>query len=262
MRKIVSALMAGLVSAIFILSADADGSCLRDYDSGRKDRILDAEKFINGFLAAVRAVASLDDATSWSARSQAIQRVAEFIDFPLQRMYPLPPIHSTRELAARYSEVFDDNLVQIVTDVDGYDTCSYHPVYGCVLQVETGQGCQEPGCIRFGYGSAIIRIDEHSEAEMRERERLIAADKRNLHEKLREFKYPVLDWETCAYRVRVDYLGDERYRYASWYVGERYDAEPDLVIDDGEVASGDGSIVPLYFYFSGGQYKYMLDIGF
>ena len=171
MRKIVSAIMARLFSAIFILSADADVSCLRDYDSGRKDRLLDAEKFINGFIAAVRAVASLDDATSWSARSPAIQRVAEFIDFPLQT------------------------------------------------------------------SGIYMRSCESS-------------------------SIPCLTGRRVPTVQRVDYLGDERYRYASWYVGERYDAEPDLVIDDGDVASGDGSIVPLCFYFSGGQYKYMLDIGF
>ena len=261
MKRVVSAVGVVLSMLLFTMSLGADVACTREHHDGRIVRFLSADRFINGFIEAVRVVSSMDDATDWHDRSEAIQHVAEFIHFPLQRMYPLPAINSSHEFEARYNEVFDDDLVDLLIGNNGYSHCSHHPVYGFTLHSSSGQSCQEPGCIWFS-GSAIIRIDEHSEAEMRERQRIIVAEKRNLHEKLREFVSPVLDWETCTYRVRVDYLGDERYRYASWYVGERYDAEPDIVIDNGELASGSGSIIPLYFYFSGGQYKYMLDVGY
>ena len=257
MERVVNAVCAVLTMLVFTMSLDAEVACIREHHDGRVEEFISADRFINGFIEAVRAV---DDEADWRDRNEAIQRVADFIDFPLQRMYPLPAIQSAYEFEARYSEVFDDEFVHLIVE-SGYDSCSYHPVYGFSLHSSARQSCRESGCIWF-YESTIIFIDKHSEVEIRERERRIEAEKRNLHEILREFEFPVLDWETCTYRVRVDYLGDEKYRYASWYAGDRYDAEPDLVIDDGELAYGRGSIFPLYFYFSGGQFKYMMDVGY
>ena len=166
-----------------------------------------------------------------AVRNRDKDRLAGIIDFPLRRRYPLPYI-SRGEFLARYDEIFDD---QFTTMIVSADECG---------RIGWGELQLQSGLVWFNDGGQVIYVDYESEIQSQERNALIEMERRELHESLREYSYPVLEWETSTYRIRIDYTGDakrhfpyhilalirlsgiwyphympsEGYRYASWKV--------------------------------------------
>ena len=173
------------------------------------------------------------------------KRLAAAINFPLRRRHPLPSI-SRDEFMDRHEEIFDDEFARIIAS-SGDGDCGRTGWRGLQLH---------DGLVWFSEDGRVRSINHESEFEERERHRLVDLERLELHDSLREYDSPVLEWETCNYRIRVDRL-DGGYRYAAWNVGRFHDSEPDLVIHDGthhmEGTSGDHG-----YYFSNGQYKYIL----
>jgi len=172
--------------------------------------------------------------------------VADAMSFPLRRRYPLPSV-SRAEFIERYGEIFDDEFVKVIVSSES-DDCGRVGWRGLQLQ---------NGLVWFT-GRWVRAVNYESEFEKDERLRLIELEKRELHESLRKFHSPVLEWETCTFRVRIDRL-DDGYRYAAWEVDMLHDSKPDLIIDNGEVEFH-GSGGNHSFSFSNGEYKYVLDV--
>ena len=234
-------IVAGLLLAFGLVSPSADvSSCVeRGYFAASEEDV----KAVNRFIRIVRALSEYDSAEN-------VGQLAELIRFPLKRKYPLHSIHSHEEFLARYKEVFDANLVQSIVAWDG----------GCVSVSK--HGYLYIGHLRFelDQDGMLVGIDSESELERQERIRLVELDRNELHESLREYEYPILDWETCTYRIRIDYLGDDTYRYASWKMERAYGSKPDLIIDDGEMFY-EGTALWRYYYFANGEYRYVIDGG-
>ncbi|MDE0222388.1 MAG: hypothetical protein OXJ90_24195, partial [Spirochaetaceae bacterium] len=76
---------------------------------------------------------------------------------------------------------------------------------------------------------------------------------------LSEYVYPVLEWETCTHRVRIDDLGNA-FRYAAWRVDRFRNDEPDIVMTNGELVS-EGTEGHRYFIFQNSEYKYLVYAG-
>lgn len=172
-------------------------------------------------------------------------RLAEQISFPLRRKYPLPGI-SRDEFIDRYDEILDAPFAKLVVSSRN-DDCGRTVSGG--LQLHSG-------LVRFSEDGRISSIDYESEFEERERHRLVELERRALHESLRAYHSPVLEWETCTHRVRVDRV-DGGYRYAAWSVDQTHDEEPDLVVGNG-TRNMEGTLGDHGYYFANGQYKYIL----
>ena len=172
-------------------------------------------------------------------------RVAEQIRFPLPRRYPLPSI-SRGEFIDRYEEVFDNEFVRIIAS-SGNAECGRNGPRG--LQLHNG-------LVWFSEDGTISSINYESVLEERERSRLIDLERLELHESLKDYQLPVLEWETCSYRIRVDRV-DGGYRYAAWSVDRFHDSEPDIIVDNGTY-SVEGTLGDHGYYFSNGEYKYIL----
>ncbi|MDR1681456.1 MAG: hypothetical protein LBS12_06720 [Prevotellaceae bacterium] len=60
--------------------------------------------------------------------------------------------------------------------------------------------------------------------------------------------------ETATYRIEIDCLGEDNYRYRSWKVDAPQDAKPDLTLEHGEC---DKVHIGLYsWHFKNGDYDY------
>ena len=208
-------------------------------------------------------------------------KLAQMIDFPLWRRYPLPSV-SHEEFLARYEEIFDDDFITIITSTANSD-CGRVGWRG--LQLHRGLVWFTDGRVR--------RVNYQSRFEEQEKSRLINLEKDELHPTLREFHSPVLEWETCTYRLRIDrmtsmypawkttfdsaepvpemffapdswrytrgYRYSGRFRYAAWRVDRFHDSEPNIIIEDGELyayITDDDD----FFFFSNGEYKYVVVI--
>ena len=171
--------------------------------------------------------------------------MAEQISFPLPRRYPLPSI-SRDEFIDRYEEIFDREFVRIIVST-GNGECGRTERRGLQLH---------DGLVWFSEDGSVGRVNYESEFEERERHRLIEMERLELHASLRSYREPVLEWETCSFRIRVDRL-DGGYRYAAWRVDRLHDSEPDLVIANG-TDNAEGTLGDHGFYFANGAYKYIL----
>ncbi len=88
---------------------------------------------------------------------------------------------------------------------------------------------------------------------------MIEQERETLYSGLREFLFPVLDWETKSYKIRIDYLGEYEYRYASWSMDKETSEKPNLVLYQG-ILIPDGSGGNRYYEFHNGEYKYVVYI--
>ncbi len=84
---------------------------------------------------------------------------------------------------------------------------------------------------------------------------LILADKKRIHENLREFERPVGVLRTKNHTIRIDNLGDNKYRYASWKNNKSMNNKPDLILTDG-ICNVDGSMGNHFYSFENGDYLY------
>jgi hypothetical protein len=171
--------------------------------------------------------------------------LAEEIRFPLRRRYPLPSV-SRDEFIGRYGEIFDDEFVRLIVS-SGSQDCGRIGWRG--LQLKNG-------LVWFTEDGKVWVVNYESEYERNERIRLIELERSELHNSLRQYHSPVLEWETCTYRIRIDRMEDG-YRYAAWKVEMLHGSEPDLVISGGHVVV-DGSGGNHSYTFSSGEYEYTL----
>ncbi|ULT26933.1 hypothetical protein KUH03_08975 [Sphingobacterium sp. E70] len=68
-----------------------------------------------------------------------------------------------------------------------------------------------------------------------------------VHSSLKQFKNPVYTIRTEKYLIRIDELANGKYRYASWKIGNKENAQPDIIINNGELEfGGSGGITSLH----------------
>ena len=176
------------------------------------------------------------------------EKIVSLVRYPLQRRYPIPDIHNAREMAERYDQVFDEEvinkIIQSSIEADWHDT--------------GWRGIQlDGGLIWIDYNGKLAAVN-HQTAEERElRNCIIAQMKMNLHESLREFASPELFCETGNYKIRIDLLNNNDLRFALWPIGKDQSGEPDLVLFKGErTLTGSGGN---HFYeFHHNDYQYIL----
>lgn len=84
---------------------------------------------------------------------------------------------------------------------------------------------------------------------------MIAGDKEKIHSSLKAFRLPTYKIKTKNYLIRIDELENEKYRYASWKVGDNQSSKPEIVIQNGTIEFG-GSGGNQVNTFVNGKYTY------
>jgi len=80
-------------------------------------------------------------------------------------------------------------------------------------------------------------------------------DKASVHPSIRTFQSPICLLEISKYRIRVDYLGKDNYRYTSWPKSAKMSDKPDIIIEKGEVIDNGTMSIPTY-RFKNKEYIY------
>ena len=105
----------------------------------------------------------------------------------------------------------------------------------------------------------ITTINYQTEREKRKRAELIEMDKQQLHSSLRDFTEPVLEWETAKFRIRIDKISDDKFRYAVWPVNNKTTEQPDLVLRNGSLTF-EGSGGNHHYDFKSGPFNYRCNV--
>jgi hypothetical protein len=175
-----------------------------------------------------------------------IEKLSNKISYPLNRAYPLPSIKNKQEFVKRYKEVFDDNLTKKIVNSDiakDWDAVGWR---GIMLL---------NGELWLDTDGKLIAVNHQSKPEAKEQARLIDAEKNKLHPSILNFKQPVLVFETAQYRIRIDDLGNNNYRYASWPIKIKMSDKPALILTRGKWTP-DGSGGNHNYQFKSDDYTY------
>ncbi|WKL46696.1 hypothetical protein Q1W71_17220 [Flavobacterium pectinovorum] len=190
------------------------------------------QKFIKSFIANVK--------------SNKKEGVAAFISFPLGRDYPIPNVKNKADFLKRYDQIFDATLKNEIIKSNPAKDWSEVGWRGIMLN---------QGTLWIDTDGKIISINYQSQAEKNLSNKLIAAEKAKLHSSIAKFKAPEYILESSKFRIRIDDLGNNNYRYASWSLKQKMSEKPDLVITNGKWIP-DGSGGNSYFDFKKGDYLY------
>jgi hypothetical protein len=181
-----------------------------------------------------------------SVKSGSIEKLSTKISFPLKRAYPIPPIKNKQEFAKRYREVFDDEFIKKI--INSKPLTDWSDVGWRGIMLLNGE-------LWLDTDGKLIAVNHQSKLEAKEQARLINAEKNKLHPSILNFKQPVLVFETVQYRIRIDDLGNNNYRYASWPIKSKIGDKPALVLSNGQYEP-DGSGGSGNFNFKSGVYLY------
>jgi hypothetical protein len=190
------------------------------------------QKFVKSFIANVK--------------SNNKEGVASLISFPIGREYPIPTVKNKADFIKRYDQIFDATLKNEIIKSNPAKDWTEMGYQGIML----GQGD-----IWMDTTGKIITINYQSQAEKDLKTKLISSEKGKLHPSIATFKAPVYVLETSKFRIRIDDLGNDNYRYASWSIKKPMSQKPDLIITNGKWIS-DGSGGNSHYEFKKDAYLY------
>jgi len=176
--------------------------------------------------------------------------IAKNISFPFRRKYPIPDIKNASEFLDRYHEIFDDSLKMIIAVSDIRKDWSEVGWRGIMLL---------NGIVWLDTNGKLTSVNYESKYEHDNRIRIITREKDLLNASIKDFKEPILAWETKKFRIRVDKLDNDTYRYASWEINKAPNEKPDIILTNGEVVFN-GSGGNHDYLFKSGDYEYKCQV--
>lgn len=190
------------------------------------------QKFIKTFIDNVK-----------NGRKEA---VANIIKYPLERDSPIPAIKNKADFLKRYNDIFDVTLKNEIIKSNPVKDWSQMGWRGIMLN---------QGSIWIDEDGRLISINYQSKTEVALKQKLISSEKAKLHPSISKFKEPQYVLETSKFKIRIDELGNDNYRYASWSLKQSMSEKPDLVITNGKWFQ-DGTGGNEHFEFKKGNYIY------
>ncbi len=174
--------------------------------------------------------------------------ISNHIEFPLNRMYPIPSIKNKKVFLARFNAIFDKTLIEQITKSNIDKDWSLAGWRGIMLA---------DGDVWLNENGNLIAVNYQSQQEKKYRETLIQNDKQNIHTSIKDYKSPEFTGYTNEYLVRIDQMIDNTFRYSSWKKGEKMLNSPDLVLLKG-ILNIEGSFGNKVYEFKNYDYEYQI----
>lgn len=171
------------------------------------------------------------------------EKIAPNVDYPLKRFNPAPDINNEAEFIEKYDMLFDDYLKDMIIKSNLEKDWKRVGWRGYMLY---------DGIIWLAPDNYKLKaINYTSDKEEAYQQRMLEKSQKALHPSIKDFAHPTLSFKTDNFIIRVDEMGQENYRYASWNKNKSTLDEPDIVIHDGI----------RHFYGSGGNHDYLFKKG-
>jgi len=181
-------------------------------------------------------------------KNKDIDKFDSIVSYPINRPYPIPPVNNKQELKDRYSELFDDSLISVITNSNIKEDWSDVGLRGIMLH---------NGIVWLDYDGRFIGTNYTSDKEKVIERKWVEYEKSLLHPDLQKFEAPIHTIQTDKFILRVDLLENKKYRYACWSIDSDISNKPDLVINNG-VWTPDGSGGNHHYSFTNGEYSYVV----
>jgi len=174
--------------------------------------------------------------------------IADLIQYPLRRRGIIPDIKNKEEFLKRFDYIFDQKFIKMIANSQNKDL---------VTMGYKGKMFQN-GLIWFQDGK-ITAINYKTEKEKNLEKDLTEQDKKRLHKSLKNFQKNIMQLTTKHYKIRIDELKDDLYRYAAWNINASQNSKPNIVLKNGYVTF-EGSGGNHHYTFKNGQYTYIVSI--
>jgi len=174
------------------------------------------------------------------------ERVLSGVTYPFNRLYPLPDVKDKPDFLRRYHEILDDSLRSVIVRSVPSEDWADMGWRGLMLH---------NGLVWLDDKGSLMSINNLSDAERTQRNRLIIHEKNALHPSVRDFMSPLHLFKTKKFSIRIDEMPDGSLRYASWNVRAKAGEKPDLIIPFGKYLP-EGSGGNLRYVFTNGDYTY------
>lgn len=174
------------------------------------------------------------------------EAIANIIRYPLSRDYPIPAVKNKSDFIKRYDQIFDADLKNEIIKSNPAKDWSQVGWRGIMLN---------QGSMWIDEDGRLMSINHQSQYETDLKNKLIQSDKKQVHSSIAKFKEPVYILETSKFRIRIDDLGNNNYRYASWSIKQKMTEQPDLIITNGKWIQ-DGTGGNHQIEFKKGNYVY------
>jgi len=115
------------------------------------------------------------------------------------------------------------------------------------------------GTVWIDTDGGLLGVNFASKQQKENRVKEIETERQTLYKSLRNFKDPVMEFETDKFKIRIDDMGEGNYRYASWPVGNETNKKPDLILQNGRITF-DVSGGNHYYEFKNGAYVYHCEV--
>lgn len=177
-----------------------------------QDLKIDYQKFVKKFIENIK--------------NDNKEAISDLVVYPLKREYPIPDIANKSDFVKRYSEIFDAALKNEIIKSSPVKSWTEMGLRGVMLN---------HGSIWLDIEGRLTAVNYQSKSETELKNRLIAAQKKSLDPSIAFFQTPICILETSKFKIRIDNLGNNNYRYASWAIQKEMSEKPDLVINGGEL---------------------------
>lgn len=174
------------------------------------------------------------------------EAISKRIKFPLKRETPIPSVKNKADFLKRYNQIFDNVLIEKITKSNPAKDWSEMGWRGIMLN---------QGDLWIDTDGKITAVNYQSKEEEKLKNSLIASQKKNVNSSISNFKEPVAILETTKFRIRIDDLGNNKYRYASWSIKNKMTDKPDLIIENG-IFSADGTGGNHHYEFKKVDFRY------
>jgi len=178
-----------------------------------------------------------------------IQELAQIIQYPLKRSYPIPAVHNKQDFIARFNNIFDEKLIDLIT---------YSNINDWIL-IGSQELVFNQDILWLNNKGKLVQLNYESAAETLIKENLIKREKSQLFLSLRDFDSPVLKWKNNTYKIRIDKLMNGNFRYSTWYSHQKQSTKPNIVLNNGTY-SADGNGGNHFYTFNNGEIKYIIYI--
>ena len=182
----------------------------------------------------------------YNIKNDKKESIANIAIYPFERKYPIPLIKNKQEFIKRYNDIFDDKLKRMI--INSNPATGWFEMGWRGIMLNNGE-------VWLDFDGCLTGVTYQSKSEAKLQTQLIENEKKNIHPSLSHYLRPICILETSTYRVRIDDLGHENYRYACWAKNKSQKDKPDLILDRG-IHYVEGSAASSYFKFQNGEYVY------
>ena len=154
------------------------------------------------------------------------EALGDLVVYPLKREYPIPDINNKSDFIKHFDEIFDAGLKNEIIKSNPVKDWFDMGLRGVMLN---------HGIIWLDVDGRLTAINYQSKFETDLKNKLIASQKKELDPSIAFFQTPICILETAKFKIRIDNLGNNNYRFASWSIDKKMSEKPDLVINGGKL---------------------------